>query len=533
VALAALALTLAVLSLAVSVPAVHAAEQTIVLGSEDGWRQVARFERLFTREGRRGYLDVALEPFRYEPTDTTELLVHFDDLPLRDASGRYAVAQAPDSDRAARRMTPGSGTAPLRPELTRAAQRTGSGALLVDGPEDRVVIEATPGTASAAFTPGTEWSSFTIEFWFYPVVLSDGDSVLTFHAREGAARDFRTQELAIEVDRGALRARFENFFVRPDGSGVAVTLRGSDRLIPRRWAHHMVRFDATTGLLEYLVDGTPVDIAYVSRTGEQDGSVFFPRIAAYAGNGLVLGEGIVGALDELRIERRFVREVEQPLYAPEGGSLVTDFIDLGSPGARLASVDAVYRTPGLSDVFLYYRLVNLQSRDPSGSAGAADWVAIRPGQAPPDVQGRFLQLRAELLPDTRGGEAPTLSQITVAYEPDPPPLPPTAVRAVPGDGLVRLEWAPVLEPDVDGYLVYYGDRSGRYFGTESEQGDSPIDVGPATSATVSGLQNGTLYFFAVQAYTSADGSADGHGVGASRSNELSTEVAARPAKVYR
>ncbi|MFW5717834.1 MAG: fibronectin type III domain-containing protein [Spirochaetota bacterium] len=487
----------------------HSQEETIVLGAEDGWRRVARFDSLSTRPGRRGYLDVALQPFRHEPSSTTELLLHFDELPLRDASGRYDV----------------DATAP---ELTSTAQRTGSGALLVDDEDDRLGVRPAPATPPPAFAPGTEWSSFTIDFWLYPVVLSDGDSILRWHAREGAADDFRTQELVIEAHRGSLRARFENFFVRPDGSGVGLELAGTDRLIPRTWSHHVFRFDATTGLLEYLVDGSPVDLTYVSRTGRQDGTIYFPRIAAHSGNGLVLAEGFVGALDELRIERRYVDDVDTPLYAADGGSLTTDYIDLGSPGATLLTVDATTHTPGLSDVFLFYRLVNLRSRDPLDATGAADWTPVRPGDPVPAAEGRFLQLRAELLPDTREGLAPTLSQITVVYEPDPPPPSPTALRAVPGDRLVRLEWAPVQDPDIEGYLVYYGQRSGRYFGTESEQGASPVDVGPATSITVSGLENGTLYFFAVQAYSSTDDESQ-----PVRSNELSTEVAARPARVYR
>ena len=80
---------------------------------------------------------------------------------------------------------------------------------------------------------------------------------------------------------------------------------------------------------------------------------------------------------------------------------------------------------------------------------------------------------------------------------------------------MSLEWAPVQDPDIGGYLVYYGDRSGRYFGTGSEQGASPVDVGSATSITLSGLENGTLYFFAVRAYERVEGARD------TRLNELS------------
>jgi hypothetical protein len=488
-----------------AVSATGAAERTITLGGAGQWQRVARYERLVFEPGRGGYLDFSVEPFRHEVAPTTGMLLRFDENPPVDAAGLHTVQ--PVTDRP--------------PELTRTAQRTGTGALLIDGPEDR--LELVPGPRSP-FTPGAEWASFTVEFWFYPVALSDGDTIFAWRAREGADRGFRTQQLAVEVDRGAIAARFENFFLRPDGTGVTVRLRGSDRLIPRRWAHHLVRFDAETGLLEYLVDGSPVDVTYVSRTGRQDGSVFFPRIAAHAGEGLVVADGPIGMLDELRLERRFVDDTERPVLPPRGGELVSEPIDLGSPGARLTGIDAVFDAPDHSDVFFSYRLTKLREDRTTD----AEWTPVRPGEPIREAQGRFLRVRAELLPDTRSDVPPRLSRIDITYEPDPPPLPPTSLRATPLDGAVSLEWAPVQDPDIGGYLVYYGDRSGRYFGTGSEQGASPVDAGSATSITLSGLENGTLYFFAVRAYSSAS-----EGARDTRLNELSTEVAARPAKVYR
>lgn len=520
-----LRLASAVILLLAIVPALGAIERTIELGGDERWELVAHRERLVLEPGRGGYLDVSLEAFRHEPGPSTELLLGFDALPLRDAARHYAVRvpSAGTADGWSDDTASSAGSGHATPELSRVTRRTGSGALLVDGPEDR--LEIVPGPDSS-FAPGLEWASFTIDFWFYPVVLEDGDTILAWRAREGAARDFRPQELAIEVDRGVIVARFDNFFVRPNDSGVIVELRGGDRLIPRTWSHHLVRFDAATGLLEYLVDGRPVDIVYVSSTGRQDGSVFFPRIASHPGEGLSLAEGIVGAIDELRIERRFVEDTDVPLLPPGGGELVTDFIDLGAPGARLTAVDARFDAPGLSDVFLYYRMTNLRGTlQPAESA----WTPVPAGEPILDATGRFVQLRAELFPDTRSGTAPRLSRVAISYEPDPAPLPPTALRAVPRDGAVALEWAGVQEPDIEGYLVYYGDRPGRYFGTDSDLGASPIDVGPATAVTIDGLENGALYYFAVQAYSRrpANRMLDTH------SGELSAEVAARPARVYR
>jgi hypothetical protein len=77
---------------------------------------------------------------------------------------------------------------------------------------------------------------------------------------------------------------------------------------------------------------------------------------------------------------------------------------------------------------------------------------------------------------------------------------------------------------VKGYLVYYGSSPRNYLGTGATQGDSPLDAGPATTITIEGLENGSLYSFAVTAY---DGSEP------RQQSEFSPEVSARPSRIYK
>jgi hypothetical protein len=57
---------------------------------------------------------------------------------------------------------------------------------------------------------------------------------------------------------------------------------------------------------------------------------------------------------------------------------------------------------------------------------------------------------------------------------------------------ITLAWDPNLEPDVAGYILYYGTQS-RYY-------DYDVDVGDYTSITISGLVEDVIYYFAVTAY---------------------------------
>ena len=72
-------------------------------------------------------------------------------------------------------------------------------------------------------------------------------------------------------------------------------------------------------------------------------------------------------------------------------------------------------------------------------------------------------------------------------------LPPSAAGTV----SVNLAWNASASSNVGGYIVSYGTNSGVY--TQS------IDVGNNTSTTLTGLQSGTAYYFAVSAYDTSRG----------------------------
>ncbi len=88
-------------------------------------------------------------------------------------------------------------------------------------------------------------------------------------------------------------------------------------------------------------------------------------------------------------------------------------------------------------------------------------------------------------------------------------LPPTVQSAVPGDGKVALSWSSVA--GATGYKIYASTASGSY-------ADPALTLeGDATNVDVTGLANGTMYYFAVAAIT------------AGGSSELSQEISAVPA----
>ena len=60
---------------------------------------------------------------------------------------------------------------------------------------------------------------------------------------------------------------------------------------------------------------------------------------------------------------------------------------------------------------------------------------------------------------------------------------------------VTLAWNPSTDPNVAGYNIYYGGVSHTY--------TNKIPVGNATSVTISGLVQGTTYYFAATTYSAS------------------------------
>jgi fibronectin type 3 domain-containing protein len=78
-----------------------------------------------------------------------------------------------------------------------------------------------------------------------------------------------------------------------------------------------------------------------------------------------------------------------------------------------------------------------------------------------------------------------------------PPPPSTVTLPLTADrkGEARLTWEPVQAEDLAGYRVYYGKVSGFYEQPRGQGLETPI---PAL--TITGLESGATYYFAVTSY---------------------------------
>jgi hypothetical protein len=440
--------------------------------------------------------------------------------------------------------------------------RAGQGALPASsGP---LILE--PYRKDALFAPGRNMGDFTLEFWVYPLNMENGEQLLSWFAvnipkafsplagggelpafpsgPEGYA-GMVSQRILCGVAKNRFHWTFEDFFFSPDASrNLDLVLTGQSPVVPKTWSHHLIRFDADTGFLEYLVNGNSEDIVYATSSGREGGEVYIPLVGE--GGNFTLGRRFSGMMDEFRIHDSFAIEPELRRYPASGGWMESRAIDLGDNASTILRLEASGGSIGLRNGRLnneygeggHFRLAGdsaiqffLRAADNPYHWTDQDWRVVIPGADLPDApKGRYVQVAAMLYPSGDGETSPYLEEIRILYQPNRPPRPPSQVMATASDGTVVLSWKTSPDADVAGYLVYYGIARGEYFGDGAALGASPLDAGKRNSLRIEGLRNGTVYYFAVAAYSLIPPSPEAFSGRSPERNigEFSREVSARP-----
>jgi len=512
-------------------------EKTIVLGGEVGWRMAesragvtevrsVRPNPVLVLSSQTGFSTAGysaasgvLGNFSALSEPALDLSISFDENDTglyRDSIGRYRVSAAPNIEAADRRYA-----------------RAGTGAALFHG-NGPVIVE--PQRTNALFVPNNRIRDFSIEFWLYPQNMENGEQVLSWAATKYINGNFAVQRILCIASKNRLQWSFVNFFNSTNGlSHLTIEFSGTTPVIPKTWSHHLVRFDAGTGMVEYLVNGVSEAVCYATPTGRENSEVYTPVIG---NNGaFLLGENFMGLIDEVKIHSIFAGRSSTGKYVPSGGRMETRAIDLGQNVSGVMRIDASggrisirgnvtnnefrengrFRFSDDAEMNFFIR-----SSDNPYLLSDSQWVNFTPGTGFPGISGRYVQIAVDFYPSADGETSPYLEQLRIVYTPDEPPLPPKNFTAVAVDGGVLLRWKPSPSSNASGYLVYYSSVRGELFGNDAVLGPSPVNAGNRTSLLIEGLKNGTLYYFRIASYDRVTGEVN-FNVG-----EFSNEVTARP-----
>ena len=418
-----------------------------------------------------------------------------------------------------------------RNNINTGIRAAGSGEDFVEGP---LVLKP---RRNALFAPESRIRDFTIEFWLYPQNLENGEQILYWNSSKPDGRGgFFNQRIQCITSRDRLVWTFTDFFFSPgEKNRKAMSLTGPS-LVSKSWSHHLIRFDADLGLLEYLVNGKLEALDYTSVSGREGGEVYTPVIGENCR--FVLGGRFNGLMDDFIIHNSYIEKNALTKYANALGRVETKTLDIGYLNSRIIKIEAfggrTTNTAGKvaneytgqntlhfqdhTQLDFFFRLSNnpyLWNEIP--------WIPFSPGTELTEMRGRYIQIAADFYPSGDGETSPYISELKIIYEAAEPPPPPPQISATAKDGAVELSWRASPSREVSGYYVYFGTAKGEYFALQS-----PIDAGNTTSVRIDGLSNGTLYYFAVAAYSET---------GNQRlaifpePGEFSREVAARPLKI--
>lgn len=471
--------------------------ESLILGGEDDWKGTV-LSNLKTTPGKGGFLDLALNRSELTPhRETTDILLTFNKESQIDQSGNYSIGEQPEYSSKYFKSGDGSATFDRDSRLTLKAEKRGS-----------------------LFYPFTNWEDFTIEFWLYPANPREGESIIQWKGLGRNDDEIYSQSILCHFINRRLVWSFNNIFQTPDSPESFYEISG-DPVLPRQWNHHMLRYDSSTGMLEYLVNGQPSAIIYTTDDGHESNTVYTPRVGDEPGE-LIIGSGFTGFMDEFRMERRFVENRSTKRYDQPGYG-ISPILDLQFSDSRINNLKTQENSPGNAAVFSYYFITNslLEAEEKRNDFRGKETILNYPDIWKPfseidnTSRGRYLLLSFLLYPDRKDDLTPGLSFLNVDYTPSLPPLPPAYIHAQRSDdGQLRLEWNPSASPEVEGYLLFFGENPGEYI-----YPGSPLKIEKENYTLIDGLSPFKQYFFAIKSYTGSENP---------RFSDFSEEISIRP-----
>ncbi len=438
----------------------------------------------------------------YAADNSTQLLLHFNSFPFADTAGNFKVKEN-------------------RSSLSSGRKKYGTGAALFNGETNSIILDR----SGKGIFPGEIYSGdFSLEFWVYGQNYTDGETLFLADSYANIGDNFIHQLLRCYLENRRVIWNIKNFFIPPGSKQFEIKISSVRQLIPGAWSHHILRYSSTNGLMEYLIDGKPEAVIYITTSARETGE-FYPLYSGTNGR-IVLGDNFTGLIDELRLKLEWVDDYTLSQFRNHSGVYISAPVDLGHSKSSLVDIEVKDIIPPSTDIYYYYYLSDSKNNPAENSP---EWKKFTPGFIN-EIGGRFLRIKAVLYSDGDKFLSPSVSKINIKFDQKNLPPPPKTVRAEPGNSSVKLKWSEAGDSDIDGYYVYFGERSGKYFGSEKNGITSPIDAGKNNEITINNLENGKIYYFAVVSYCK---SASRYGAGVeNEGGNYSAEINARPLDIY-
>ena len=466
----------------------------IVIDGSSDWSKIETQKNIDKYPGKGSYNRLGLKSTGYIVDKFTDLLLHFDNSNIIDESSNYIIKTNITS--------------------TGQTKKIGQGSGVFRGKDESITLYPEPGSI---FSGGDVLDNFSIEFWLNPSAYSKNPVIISYRSSvRNAEGNLVPQELSCLIKDRKLIWELKNVFYM-NGEESDIVLTSLIPIVPETWHHHLLRFNGNTGVIEYLVDGILEAVQYTSKTGAEDGSIFYPLLSVNKNSKLSIGKDYIGYMDELRISKAFIQTPILNRYQGISGTLQSQIIDFGRSDSILKKISIDSEIPEDSAIFFYYNLSN----NLEDLIDNNNWINFLPSELLlSENKGRYFSFKMELQTNSNQQQTPLISKVIISYQENTPPIAPILLKASGIDSSITLSWQELSEHDIEGYLIYYGSKTGVYFGSEALEGESPLVIKGKknTKITIHGLNNSQLYHFSIAAYD---------GAGIDYPGELSEEISSR------
>ncbi|WDI33778.1 hypothetical protein PVA44_06045 [Entomospira nematocerorum] len=341
----------------------------------------------------------------------------------------------------------------------------------------------------------TEKQNFSIGFWVNPLRLGDGEVLFSYRSSISHADQLIHQSLSAFIEADRIVWRFENIFFLENGEPILIELVG-EPILRGEWVHQLVSMDVTRGFIHLLQNNEIVATRYTSADNNAGSITSLPNFQGKKGQELRIGE-FFGYMDGFMISRNFIEHSSLARYERQG-YYISEPISV--QGKILEHISTISVQNDSAEIRILMR-AHQSAKVLQSLASDVDWVPVttdffkkihREGLT-------FIQVRVDFFAGKRSLSSPILHDIKIGYAMNPLPASPGSLRYDREMNVLKVLWQPLMTGNVVGYRLYFGTASGEYFGT-LEQGLSPIDIGMEHMISLSGLERGRMYYFALVSY---------------------------------
>ncbi|MEM5947267.1 fibronectin type III domain-containing protein [Spirochaetia bacterium 38H-sp] len=364
---------------------------------------------------------------------------------------------------------------------------------------------------SKLFYPGAEWQEAEISFWIKTIPFQEEAGIFLWKGVLEIYNKTIPQTIECSIRNQKISWRFINtFFSSQEETSInIIDIESQSRILPDKWYKITLLYQADPGILTLKINNKEEAIIHTTASGKEGSIPYFFKLGQISKNLIYIGHGFTGYMDNIvfstKTDETTVTDKNLMAY------IETKPLEIEKENVIIENISYLADIPQYANISIDYR-----TSKKAMEINQEEWQPISFFPLQKGKEARFIQLRIKLDAIDRD-KLPLIKDITIKYKNIPPLLPPARISAKEVKNGIELHWSQVKQKGIGGYRIYFGTRSGYYFGSDNTGKDSPIET-QDTYYTIKNLEPGKIYFFSITTFSKDD---------KERESKFSAEISAR------